>query len=193
MTLWTYTLGIPNGPNNPSNDQPNMKVNNDNIENLISVDHVGFNVNNGGYHTDIHMVPQGGDPAALPGFGQLYSKTSGGDQELFFESGGGVITQLTGGVAPSPNPNGFTFLPGGILLQWGTVAPTNATPVTVTYPKVFPSGNPAFSINFSTSSATIPGTQWAFWLVIGASTSSNFQIYNNSTHTFGYNWMAIGN
>jgi len=54
-----YNLGIPDGPNNPSNDQPKMKTNTDAIQTLISVDHVGFNTNGsapngvGGHHLQV--------------------------------------------------------------------------------------------------------------------------------------------
>src|SRR5208337_566337 len=101
-----YTLGIPDGPHNPSADQSLMKLNNDAVNTIFGIDHVAFNTNQGGYHTDIHFVTQTMDPAAVLGFGQLYTKTLAGDQALFFESGGGKITQLTGGVAPSPVANG---------------------------------------------------------------------------------------
>ena len=121
MTDFSYTLGIPNGPNDPSNDQPNMKINNDNISAIIGVDHVTFNQNNGGYHTDIHQIPLGGDPGAMSGIGQIYSKTLGSDQSLFYESGAGIITQLTGTNSSAflQNTNGYIWIAGTILLQWG--------------------------------------------------------------------------
>lgn len=55
----TYNLDIPDGPNNPSNDQPKMKTNTNSIQTLISVDHVGFNTNGsppngvGGHHLQV--------------------------------------------------------------------------------------------------------------------------------------------
>lgn len=55
----TYNLDIPDGPNNPSNDQPKMKTNTNAIQTLISVDHVGFNTNGsppngvGGHHLQV--------------------------------------------------------------------------------------------------------------------------------------------
>jgi len=55
----TYNLDIPDGPNNPSNDQPKMKTNTNSIQTLISVDHVGFNTSGsppngvGGHHLQV--------------------------------------------------------------------------------------------------------------------------------------------
>jgi hypothetical protein len=55
----SYNLNIPDGPNNPSNDQPKMKTNTNAIQTLISVDHVGFNTDGtppngvGGHHLQV--------------------------------------------------------------------------------------------------------------------------------------------
>lgn len=46
-----YNLGIPAASHNPSVDQPNMKINNDAIAQLIDIDHVGFNATNPGFPT----------------------------------------------------------------------------------------------------------------------------------------------
>jgi hypothetical protein len=101
MTNFSYNQDIPDAPNNPSDDQPLMKTNTNSTFGIIAVDHVGFEQANGGYHTVIHQGPAGGgsgsDPAAIPGFGQTYVKTVGStpDQQLFFETGLGVVSQLT--------------------------------------------------------------------------------------------------
>ena len=50
MTNFVYTVGIPDAPNDPSADQPNMKVNNDSNDGIWKIDHYGFRNNNGGYH-----------------------------------------------------------------------------------------------------------------------------------------------
>jgi len=95
MTTYSFDDTIPDAANNPSQDQPLMKINNQSTAALIDVDHFGFNVANGGYHDVIHQPPQGADPAPINGVGQTFTKTIGGDQQLFFESGNGVVSQLT--------------------------------------------------------------------------------------------------
>ncbi len=92
-----------------------------------------------GYHTAIHFVPSSttttnppnnnppkqGLPngyVVTPGFGQLFSaeiKDGVIDDALFYVSGNGVLTQLTGVTAPSGSDNGYITLPGGIIMQWG--------------------------------------------------------------------------
>lgn len=130
MTQFIYDQTVPAANHSPKNDQPTMQTNAASISGLISVDHVGFNsgATPGGYHKVIHFLNQGSDPGLVSGFGQLYTKTASTDQNLFFESGNGLVTQLTGPLAPVPKQgspssgnqkSGYTVLPGGILLQYG--------------------------------------------------------------------------
>lgn len=133
MTLISYTLGIPNGPDNPSADQPLMKINNDHISQLIAIDHAGFNVNNSGNHNKSTYLAQSVSPISAAGQLVLYSKTGSSGQELHLVRDGilGTDTLLTTAqiTAPSRTQNGFTWLPGGLLLQWGfkTIAPGSNT------------------------------------------------------------------
>jgi hypothetical protein len=50
MTNFTARSGIPDVNDNPSDDQPDMQINNDNFIDIWDVDHIGFNAANGGTH-----------------------------------------------------------------------------------------------------------------------------------------------
>lgn len=117
-TNFTYTQNIPLATNKPSVDQPNMKINTNSINSIVAVDHLSFGQATGtlsdGYHKVIHFSNQPADPAAIVGTGQLYTKTILGDQQLFYRSGGGVITQLTN--ATGLPPNAPTILTGTFAL-----------------------------------------------------------------------------
>jgi len=65
---FTYNLGIPATNNNPTTDQPNMKINNDAIASIIAVDHVGFNASNGGKHNQV-TFPAENVPGSPPASG----------------------------------------------------------------------------------------------------------------------------
>lgn len=96
MSLFPFNTGVPNAPNNPSVDQPDMQTNNVSTAGLVAVDHIGFGVNNGGYHNVAHWNDQLTiDPAKIPGVGQSYTRTVAGDQQLIYQSGNGVINQIT--------------------------------------------------------------------------------------------------
>lgn len=66
---FSYTENIPHAPNNPSNDQPKMEVNNNSNFLIWDVDHIGFNANYGGTHQFVTMIntPNFISPAAPSG------------------------------------------------------------------------------------------------------------------------------
>ncbi len=56
MPLFSYNRDIPDGPNNPSVDQPKMKINTNSTDDLIDVDHFSFDESNGGYHRQVTVA-----------------------------------------------------------------------------------------------------------------------------------------
>lgn len=142
MTLNAFTIGIPDGPNNPSQDQPKMKINNDSIERIIREDHYGFNDNLGGYHNVIHQpeVLANIAPVAILGIGQTYVKTIAGDQELFYKSGGDVETQLTAGPGKVVAAVNFSAL-GAVIILGNTINVTSVVRNSI--------GN--YTVNFTTA------------------------------------------
>ena len=225
MTNFAYTNNIPFENNSPSVDQPPMKINTNSISGLIAVDHIGFDFNNGGAHQQVQLLETAGGaiPNPLPsgligaGFETLYASNLGvgadNGGQLFFVHGadaGGI--QLTGPYNPSAGYNGYTFLAGGMLMQWGFVHGThggNGTfnagdSSTVTFPIAFP--NTVFSIQTSLNYNTAdgkpgypPGTSYA-------SVVLDYNVANTNNTTFGWEytgntnsyytvfyWMAIGN
>jgi hypothetical protein len=76
MTI-TYTLGIPNAPNNPSNDQPNMKVNNDANSQIWSIDHVTFASTPAGTHNHVTFANSQSNPGLAANTTQIYPKSFG--------------------------------------------------------------------------------------------------------------------
>lgn len=160
----------------------------------VGIDHINNNGLPGtqpaGYHNVTHWVPQGADPGAMAGYGQLYSKTVSGDQQLFWETGNGIVQQLTTNVTPIVGGNGTSFLPGGVIIKWGSVAnPVTGTPVAFT--PNFPHN--VFSITLgparpdtTSQMLTINNTSvglGGFTLVTGSGFGDYKRCY----------WMAIGN
>lgn len=135
MTLFGYTRDIPDGPHNPSADQPNMKINTNSTDDLINVDHFSFGMANGGLHRQVTIEQQGAypsiPPTAAPTFGTLYTQRTLGTfaaTELFYvKEAGPTGIQMTGPGAPTQilNANGAgsvtqtSFLPGGLAVITG--------------------------------------------------------------------------
>ena len=71
MSSFPYTTGIPNPPNDPSVDAPNMQTNTNTIASWVNIDHYGFGIGVGGKHQivtfpgNISPGAQGGLSAAL--------------------------------------------------------------------------------------------------------------------------------
>jgi len=142
MPLFPYNRDIPDAPNDPSADQPLMKANTNNIDNIIDEDHFSFDENNGGLHRQVRLPLRGGSPGTIPpglvaGEGTLYTKTvtSTGvltETGLFYTPDNStdqyqLTRTITADIAEfGTNTNysgtlngGWTFLPGGLVLQYG--------------------------------------------------------------------------
>ncbi len=192
-----FNTGVPAAANNPSTDQNPMQVNNASNAAIWNVDHFGFGNNLGGWHNVIHIPQITGntDPAATTvpaNAGQVYTRTIGGDLQLFYESSGGIISQLTTpGVTPSANLPGYSYLPGGVIFQWGNGISTGASPnVSVTFPLTFPSA--IFNIQMLPLEASNSRRLWH----LNSNTTAGFTAYlqdtNGASVVNAFYWMALG-
>lgn len=196
---FNFSTTIPATANNPSNDQPTMLTNNVSDAGIWNIDHYGYNNNLGGWHNVIHIPQITGNanptPTTTPALaGQVYARTISGDLELFYESPLGIVSQLTAaGITPSPGVNGYSYLPGGIIIQWGVVAST-ALSGTANFNIPFP--NQCFNIQLTTVTSAVSNHANGIYIV-GAVTSSNtFFTWNQAdpaTAQTGFLWLAIGN
>ncbi len=201
MPIPTFT---PNYPLDGSTLGQTKKVIRDNLDGTfqtLAIDHIDNNGNPGGkpagYHKVIHSVPQGGNPGVMPGIGQLYCKTvtpptPSGDQALFWETGGGIVQQLTANITPVSATNGVTFLPGGLILQWGTTGNiSSGTPV------LFISGGFPTNNAFSVIATNLSNTNNRKLIYTSGYTKTQFipTIIDASGNTTSaiFTWWAIGN
>ena len=196
MTI--YQPGIPTGFVNLDVDFQNIQNNFQQLDTTYGTDHVAYSqAENNGYHNIIHMVPINSDPAQVTGIGQLYTKIAtippGDDGQLFFETPGGGIQQISGNHAASPN--GYAWF-GGILLQWGQVNGSHGSS------NVFNLGDTG-TVNFSTSpNVNFSTGVFAAWSQIfynsttagvpASSSSVTVNIDINSLSTSGFSWKIGG-
>lgn len=194
MPNFTYSDNIPAASHNPSADQPLMQINTNSIDGIIAVDHFSFNDNDGGYHKKSTYISNNytlaAPPTTIAGQVALYAFNTGvgGNALAFVRDGLTTGVQLTDTQAPISTANGSTFLPGGILIQWGSGI-TVAGFLTQSY-------TPAFSTIFSeTATAISLGSTTALISVAGLS-NSDITIYSNNSAgqpvSTGVFWMAIG-
>ena len=190
-----------------------MLINTNSVDSIIGVDHYSFNNNNGGLHKQIRLVdllsiPSGGN-AVGSGQGGLYTKlaTSTGasnESSLFYTPGTSTnqyrLTRTITGefakfatntnyqVGPPSLFGGWTFLPGGLLFQYGnTTAVQSSSGTTITFPITFTT---VFNVNatiVTNSNSTIR------FSILNNATNSGFTTSQTSSSNFtNLYWTAIG-
>jgi hypothetical protein len=188
MTQFDNVTGIPSAGANPSSQFGTIASNNTNIVNWAAVDHIGFNATNGGLHKQASMINQ-----AAPGLN--------GSDGVYFVNGG--IPQFqnatsTYNIAIYPSPvvaatRGYTYLPGGFILQWGISSVTQGN-----HSILFTTGG---GINFPTACYNVQITPVRdsdnvdiVYLRNTAFTTNGFDYHNTAaTGITQISWIAIGN
>lgn len=157
----TYNLGIPDGPNNPSNDQPKMKTNTNAIQTLISVDHVGFNTNGsppngvGGHHLQVSFDGKNPPLAQTDPQSVLYTNSGVASSvaDMFYRNANRI----------------FQVLP---IKAWGYASGTVASPANSII------SNESFNVDTVIRSST---GIYIVNLTVGALTGTNFGVLITST------------
>jgi hypothetical protein len=217
VTNYAYKKDIPAANHNPSVDQPDMKDNTNAIANLIGEDHYTFGVANGGFHKQIRLPKLNTTADLSPRIsnsGTLWTQvntsvgastetnlhyipgTGANDYQLTrcIASGAalfGTTTQNYNGVGASYF-GGWTFLPGGLLMQYGFFNNTG-NPNPITFPVVF-SNNP-FSIQATLIVGSSGNNNETLSVKDGSVSPTGFQIVfgpGSSTDRKGLYWTAIG-
>lgn len=192
----SFNPNVPTGLVNLDVDYANVQNNFSSSNTSFGVNHVPFSVAlNNGKHKFVEM-PNGILPVGLAaGESTLYSKSVSGASQLFFtRDNSGIEIQLTGPTTPVANTNGYTFLPGGILMQWGIVnSPTSTGTVT------FATANIAFPTSCFNVQCTLiaksGGTSTSNTVapITGTVTNTGFGYSYTATSSYvAFYWVALG-
>ena len=194
----TYQPNIPTGLVNLDVDYQNIQGNFQQLNTTYGVNHVKFSdIPGNGKHTFVEMRDNTALPVGLAANeGTLYTKTNAGVTDLYYVPDNTINEyQMTRTIAASFGTfgasTGWTYLPGGLLLQWGNVPGSNATTIPVAFPVAFT--NPGYSVQIIPErAATSPGTVITV-VVTGSLLTNGFTIGNIGGHTMvSWYWMAIG-
>lgn len=194
----TYQPGIPTGTVDLDEDYQNIQGNFQQLDTTFGIDHTTFSnqTAQNGYHRVIHIIPNTGNPAAVSAIGEVYVRTINDgintDTALYFQSGLGNVIQLTRNFVPSISANGYTFLPGGLIFQWGTAISNTSSPnSSVTLPLPFPSS--IFGVQICVRENSSSRRIWH----INTLSTTNFTAYiqdsSGSSVANTFYWTAIGN
>lgn len=83
--------------------------------------------------------------------------------------------------------NGYTKLPNGIIMQWGTVSIVSSGSVTVTLPIPFPSAGVFVDLSSNVYYAVAEANNAANFI-----SNSQIILYSGHHETVNYRWFAIG-
>jgi hypothetical protein len=157
MTI-SYTTGIPDANHNPSVDQPKMQVNNDNIKQIIGIDHCTFDPTSmaqiSGQHLKVTFPEGQSDPALTQVQTQLYPKLFGTGTQLLETytaarmSNSAQINgylpfvkcmfKFTGSTGPYPADLTPPSNNNVVNVNIGSITQTSTTSVTVTFATALP-------------------------------------------------------
>lgn len=187
----SYTPNIPVIGQSLGASRPGINSNFQYINTWAQTNHY-FNVANAGRHNYVELpnrvIPPAGSRIANEV--TLYGKSDGTRSQLWMvRDTSGTEIQVTSGGTPVNNFNGYTFLPGGIMIQWGFINSGSGT-----------SGTTNFNTNFKTS-------QYNLQLLLARNASGGDEIWQNTgstndntkfswkttTSSYAYiYWFAIG-
>jgi len=200
MPFNAFTEGVPNPPNFPAIDVNTMLQNNNSINRIFSnaasptLDNIGFNDNDGGFHNQVSMPDQAADPGLQGMDGVLFCRDVNGRSWPFWQNGIGSTFQLLGNSGANTinaAANGYTTLAGGIILQWGTRVNDATAAPTINFPIAFPTNCFMVTTSIITNNSAaqaMTGNPFNVGL-------TSFQFRNSTTAAInlGIYYVAIGN
>jgi len=190
----TFMANIPQTGQSLGQTRDAIRNNFTNYNNLVSQDHVSPNSTGQGKHNKSTYVVQSADPVTIANEIAEYSKAVAGIAQLFLipASAGTPIqlSRLDKGISAAAT--GWTFLPGGIIVQWGSTGVVNGA-FTTNY---VARGGIAFTTNTFRVFLTVddPGAPGnpitSFTVNSGLNLAASFSGTTNRSITLNY--VAIG-
>ena len=134
------------------------------------------------------VVPN--DPAAIANVYGVYAKQDGsGNLQLYAINPASKITKLTSNIVPVAATNGYTYLPGDLLLQWGKATANGGANTDVFFPVVF-SGAP-YSVTLTLYRSSGSAGQNIYIITDIPPDTTHFVVYT-SGGARDFFWKAIG-
>lgn len=184
-----FTPNIPATGQSLGNSRDKVRDNFTALRNQVAVNHSDILQSSSGKHTFIQYVVQGSDPATSANEIARYTKlVSGVAREFLRLPSNGTVIQVSGN-APVSSTNGYTYLPGGLLLQWGTAT---AIPTGGNKTVVFPVAFSATPHNISVTGIRSNNGGDGIFVSSGSVTTTQFVMRNGSSSITTAYWMAIG-
>ena len=183
MSTFINTLNVHSTGSTPAQQYTTIAANNTSIVNWADVDHIGFNVTPGGTHEKCSMPNHAAFGLVLGTDGVYYvnnnvpmfENSTHNDYHIDIYRG-----------TPVSASNGTSFLPGGIMIQWGSVSSPGSSG-TITYPTAFTT---IYNVVLTPRN---DGSHSAFtYYLDGAPGNADFKYRGTTSGSDTLYWLAIG-
>jgi len=200
-------INIPQANQTLSITQPLILNNFNAINTAFAVDHVNFNDAGAGKHNKITFPVQVLPIVIAVGDLALYSllnaTTTKNELNVYKANNAGYVNvpftaSILSNSAPVAGGSGWSYLPSGLIIQWGTVSATITLNTLVStsfnFPIPFPTA--VLSAQATPSTASSAGRGIFYNIVTGASLTafsiSTYRTIAGGSTTNGFNYFAIG-
>lgn len=180
----TFNPNIPQGGDPFSQSQGQILTNFGTSNSIFGVNHGEFNnstVLDRGKHKKVDFL-RIAPPGTLANEAVVYQRLVGTDSNLFFRRDNTAADIQLTGKDPVVNSTGSTFLPGGILLNWGSVV-ASAAGVNAVFATAFTAALYSVTLGVQGNSTSVTSS----WTTVDL---TKINIYNTSNQVVFY--MAIG-
>ena len=183
----TYNPDIPQSTDILSASQGQLLINFQQLEAIFDANHYKWDYATTalrGMHRFVTLESQASGPATSSTQGAVYTKTVSAAPQLFWRrASSGTEVQLTYPIDPVASNPGYSFLPGGVLIQWGVVS-IASSPTTVTFPKAFSAGPWSIVVTPYNNNGSVGMASENF-------STTTFKIYSSAT-SLSASWIATG-
>jgi len=189
----TWDNTTPTAGQSLGNSRPTVLAKFNTLQTAIQTNHGDITTADTGKHTFIQWVVQASDPTTAAGEIARYTKlVSSVAYEHIRQPSDGTVIQMTG-KSPIISANGSTFLPGGLLLQWGTSTVTGT--LSVSFPIAFSTA--PYSVQITQYNTAGSSVREFFQVSLVAAATFTIQVINASGGGLSPSarpcfWMAIG-
>ena len=191
----TYTPGTPLPNQTLASSQPEIRNNFLNITDTIGRNHVpptDPTAANRGKHNIVQLPQQSSGPSTSATEGAIYTKDVGGEPNLFWrrKSNGGEL-RMTVNHNTVTAQTGRTFIPGGMMIQWGlNHIPFAGSTSVIPFSTAFSAPPYSITVQILRSNTT---TVHVAYVQNGTVTASEFSVQVlGGTGSHDIYWMAIG-
>ena len=185
--MTVYTANIPQSGDQISQSQPLILANFQSLQDAQDRNHVALSDTlNRGKHKFVTMRVQA-VPVTEVGEFELHAQTTGSTSQLYCSRDNDIstLTQLTTAIVPLVATSGYSFIPGGMIIQWGQVNFSGSTGV-VNFPTAFPVD--ALMVVASPFNANAGASSF----YISTWNSTTFTIKKSGSSSTSFTYYAVG-